>query len=222
MATPISPRELKSWLRDGRELALFDVREHGLYGLGHLLFAVPLPYSRFEARLPALAPRRSVRVVLVDGGEAEGPAVKAAARAEAVGYEAVHVLAGGTAAWQAAGHQLFAGVNVPSKTFGELVEHHHQTPSITAPELKARQDRGDNLVILDGRPVAEYQRMTIPGSRCCPNGELAARAQAMIPDPVATVVVNCAGRTRSIIGAQTLRELDIPNPVLALENGTQG
>ncbi len=222
MATPVSPRELKTWLRDGRELALFDVREHGLFGLGHLLFAVPLPYSRFEARRPALAPRRSVRLVLVDGGEAEGPAVKAAARAKAVGYETVHVLAGGTAAWQATGHQLFAGVNVPSKTFGELVEHHHQTPSITATELKARQDRGDTLVILDGRPVAEYKRMTIPGSRCCPNGELAARAQAMIPDPAATVVVNCAGRTRSIIGAQTLRELDIPNPVFALENGTQG
>jgi rhodanese-related sulfurtransferase len=222
MATPILPEELKSWLRDGRELALFDVREPGLFGLSHLLFAVPLPYSRFEARLVVLAPRRSIRLVLVDGGEAEGLAVKAAARAEALGYEAVHTLAGGTAAWRAAGYELFAGVNVPSKTFGELVEHHHETPSITASELKARQDRGDALVILDGRPVAEYQRMTIPGSRCCPNGELAYRAQTMIPDPAATVVVNCAGRTRSIIGAQTLRELDIPNPVLALENGTQG
>jgi rhodanese-related sulfurtransferase len=222
VTTPISPQELKSWLRDGRELALFDAREHGLYGLGHLLFAVPLPYSRLEARLAALAPCRSVRLVLVDGGEAEGPAAKAAVRAEALGYEAVHVLAGGTAAWQAAGHQLFAGVNVPSKTFGELAEHHHQTPSITAAALKARQDHGDALVILDGRPVAEYRKMTIPGSHCCPNGELAYRAQAMIPDPAATVVVNCAGRTRSIIGAQTLRELGIPNPVFALENGTQG
>ncbi|HSN21909.1 MAG TPA: rhodanese-like domain-containing protein [Usitatibacter sp.] len=34
--------------------------------------------------------------------------------------------------------------------------------------------------------------------------------------------MNCAGRTRSIIGAQTLIDLGIPNPVYALENGTQG
>src|SRR5207244_11366989 len=35
-------------------------------------------------------------------------------------------------------------------------------------------------------------------------------------------VVNCAGRTRSIIGAQSLRNAGLPNPVMALENGTMG
>ncbi len=34
-------------------------------------------------------------------------------------------------------------------------------------------------------------------------------------------MIHCAGRTRSIIGAQTLRNLGVPNPVIALENGTQ-
>jgi rhodanese-related sulfurtransferase len=45
---------------------------------------------------------------------------------------------------------------------------------------------------------------------------------ALAPDPKTRVVVNCAGRTRSIIGAQTLIDYGIPNPVQALENGTQG
>lgn len=36
------------------------------------------------------------------------------------------------------------------------------------------------------------------------------------------VVIHCAGRTRSIIGAQLLRSFGVPNPVVALENGTQG
>ncbi len=40
------------------EIALFDVREHGQYGSGHLFLAVPLPYSRFEIALLALAPER--------------------------------------------------------------------------------------------------------------------------------------------------------------------
>ena len=44
----------------------------------------------------------------------------------------------------------------------------------------------------------------------------------MRPDTGTTVVVNCAGRTRSIIGAQSLINAGIPNRVIALENGTMG
>jgi rhodanese-related sulfurtransferase len=36
------------------------------------------------------------------------------------------------------------------------------------------------------------------------------------------VVVNCAGRTRSIMGAESLRRAGIPNKVVALRNGTMG
>jgi rhodanese-related sulfurtransferase len=111
---------------------------------------------------------------------------------------------------------------VPSKTFGELVEHRHHTPRITAPELQAMRDAGENMVIVDGRPYAEYHRMNIPDGICCPNGELALRIGDIAPDPATKIVVNCAGRTRSIIGAQTLIDFGVPNPVVALENGTQG
>lgn len=217
----VTPATLKAWLHDGGEVALLDVREHGLYGESHLFYAVPLPYSRLELEIARLVPRRDTRVVVYDGGT-EGIAARAAARLAALGYRNVHVLAGGTAGWAAAGHRLFAGVNVPSKAFGEMVEHAYGTPHISAPELAERQARGDRLIVLDGRPVDEYRKMTIPGSICCPNGELALRIGALAPDPATTIVVNCAGRTRSIIGAQTLRHFGVPNPVLALENGTQG
>ena len=82
--------------------------------------------------------------------------------------------------------------------------------------------RGDNLVIVDGRTFAEYQKFNIPGGISCPNGELALRIDVIAPDPKTRIVVNCAGRTRSIIGAQTLIDLGVPNEVVALENGTQG
>jgi rhodanese-related sulfurtransferase len=78
------------------------------------------------------------------------------------------------------------------------------------------------MVIVDGRTFAEFQRVSIPSGRSCPNGELALRIDAIAPDPETTIVVNCAGRTRSIIGAQTLIDLAVPNRVVALENGTQG
>ena len=221
MTATIDAATLKAWLSDGGEIALLDVREAGQFGEAHLFFAVPLPYSRFELGLPALVPNPAVRLVLCDDGE-EAIAIRAAKRAEALGYRNVHVLAGGTAAWKRAGYTLYSGVNVPSKTFGELVEHEKHTPRITAQELEAMRRAGENFVIVDGRTLAEYRKMNIPGGICCPNGELVLRIGDIVPDPKTKIVVNCAGRTRSIIGAQTLIDFGVANPVVALENGTQG
>jgi rhodanese-related sulfurtransferase len=220
MAGRIDARSLEAWLSDGGEIAFLDVREHGEYGEAHPFFAVSLPYSRFEPGLPALVPNPAVRMALCDGGD--GVAERAALRAERLGYRNISVLSGGVESWRRAGRTLYAGVNVPSKTFGELVEHARHTPSITAPALQAMLDAGENLTIVDGRTFAEFQRMSIPGGISCPNGELALRVSSLVPDPATKIVVNCAGRTRSIIGAQTLIDLGVPNEVYALENGTQG
>jgi rhodanese-related sulfurtransferase len=220
MIAEIDAHTLKSWLSDGAEIALLDVREAGQFGEAHPFFAVPLPYSRFEFGLPHLVPNPSVRLVLCDNGD--GVSERAAKRAARMGYTNLHILAGGAPAWGRAGYTLYAGVNVPSKTFGELVEHQRRTPRITAKELQAMREAGENMVIVDGRTPAEYRRMNIPDGISCPNGELALRIHDIAPDPKTKLVVNCAGRTRSIIGAQTLIDFGVPNPVVALENGTQG
>lgn len=224
MTQYLSARTLKSWLHDGGEIALLDVREHGQYGEAHLFYAVPLPYSRLEIEAPRLVPRRGVRLVVYDAGDASTPglAERAAARLQALGYTNVAVLEGGTRAWKAAGFALFAGVNLPSKTFGELVEQVYHTPRIAADCLAGMLARGEPVAVLDGRPASEFRKMNIPTATCCPNGELAYRVPRLVPDAAVPIVVNCAGRTRSIIGAQTLINLGVPNPVYALENGTQG
>src|SRR5262245_37820412 len=216
----VEAKTLKAWLSDGGETALIDVREHGQYGEGHPFFAVSIPYSRFEWALSPLVPRPGTRLVLCDRGD--GVADRAARRAAALGYTNVSVLKDGVEGWRAAGYTLYAGVNVPSKACGELVEHARHTPRVTAAMLKAMQGAGENLVVLDGRTFAEFRKMSIPGAISCPNGELALRIDALVPDPKTKIVVNCAGRTRSIIGAQTLIDFGVPNPVYALENGTQG
>jgi rhodanese-related sulfurtransferase len=220
MSAEIDAPTLKTWLSDGWEISLFDVREHGQYGAGHLFFAVPLPYSRFEIGLPALAPNPAVRIVLYDG--ADGVAGRAATRAATLGYRNVFVLAGGAEAWRQAGYTLYAGVNVPSKAFGELVEQRRHTPRISPRDVESMRAANEDFVIVDGRPLAEFGKMNIPGGICCPNGELVLRIRDIAPDPKTKIVMNCAGRTRSIIGAQTLIDFGIPNPVFALENGTQG
>jgi rhodanese-related sulfurtransferase len=217
----VSATALQSMLHDGGELALLDVREAGEFGESHLLFATPVPYSRLELDIVALVPRRSTRIVLCDDGESD-VAARAAKRLEALGYSAVQSLEGGTRAWAAGGFTLFAGVNVPSKLFGELVEHEYHTPRVTVTELARMKEAGEDFVIVDGRPFSEYQKMNIPGGICCPNAELPYRIGEIVKNPNTKVIVNCAGRTRSILGAQTLINFGIANPVYALENGTQG
>jgi rhodanese-related sulfurtransferase len=220
----ITAADLKSSLHDGGEIALLDVREHGQYGEAHLFYATPLPYSRLELDIHRLVPRKQTRVVVYDAGDPgpQGVAERAARRLQALGYANVLILEGGTQGWKQAGYKLFAGVNLPSKTFGELAEHAYHTPRISAQELARKQAAGERVAIFDGRPTSEFRKMNIPGAICCPNGELAYRIKSLVPDDATPIVINCAGRTRSIIGAQTLINLGIPNPVYALENGTQG
>lgn len=218
MTRQVDAATLKQMITDGDELALLDVREDGQFGEGHMLFAVPMPYSHLEARLGTQLPRRSARTVLVDGGD--GVAERAAARMTALGYSDVAVLSGGIDAWAASGYEVFKGVNVPSKAFGEVVEHAARTPSISAEELHAMFDSGQDLVVVDGRTPEEFHRMNIPRGMSVPNAELIYRIHDIAPSPETTVVVNCAGRTRSIIGAQTLINAGIPNKVVALRAGT--
>ncbi len=127
MSGAISAAALRAALQDGDEIALLDVREEAEFGPEHILLAIHLPLSRLELRAPYLVPRRSTRLVLCDG-QGEGLAQRAAGILEGYGYRRVAVLEGGVAAWGAAGYSLFSGVNVPSKAFGELVEHGYGTP----------------------------------------------------------------------------------------------
>ena len=212
--------ELKAMLGDGRELALIDVREEGHFAEGHLLFACSLPLSRLEERIDALVPRRACAIVLTDGGD--GLAHRAGARLMHLGYGTVSVLAGGLDAWAEAGFEVFGGLNVPSKAFGEFVKQTYGQPRLTADQLKAKADAGEDLVILDSRPMDEYRRMNIPGGIDCPGAELVHRVFDSVASPDTLVVVNCAGRTRGIIGGQALINAGIPNPVAVLEDGTMG
>ena len=174
-------------------------------------------------RIDRLVPRKDVRMVLTDGGPSDfGLAGRAAEKLAELGYGNVRVLTGGTAGWKAEGFEVFSGVNVPSKAFGEYVEHWYDTPRLPAEELHSRVEAGEDIVILDSRPMTEFNRMSIPGGVDCPGAELVYRVAEMAPDPNTTIVVNCAGRTRSIIGCQSLVNAGLPNKIYALKDGTMG
>ncbi len=216
----INAATLRGWITDGAELGLLDAREEGEFGTSHLFWSIPCPLSQAELRARALLPRRATRIVCTDDGR--GLAERLAAWLEADGCTDVAVLDGGTKAWAAAGYTLFSGINVPSKAFGEWVEHHYGTESVDPPELKAWLESGRDMVVLDSRTLEEFTRMSIPRGISVPGGELVYRIGDLAPDPNTLVVVNCAGRTRSILGAESLRRAGIPNKVVALRNGTMG
>lgn len=204
------------------ETALLDVREEDPFAQEHPLWAANLPLSRIEIEAWRRIPRRSTFIVLYGTHDGIDLAPLAARTLDALGYTNVHLLEGGLEGWRAAGGELFRDVNVPSKSFGELVEHERHTPSLSAPEVKALVEGKANVVVLDARRFDEYQTMSIPSATSVPGAELVLRVRELAPDPATQVIVNCAGRTRSIIGTQSLVNAGIPNPVAALRNGTIG
>lgn len=216
----IDAKTLKAQLHDGGEIALLDAREEVPYDARHVLMASCVPLGRLEAMVDALVPRRSARVVWCDDGE--GLAARAADRMAALGYGDVSVLDGGIAAWEAAGYRIYNGVHVPSKAFAEVIEHEAGTPYISAKQLKEMMDSGTDMALFDSRSYEEYHVNSIPTAISVPGAELVYRFKDLVPSPDTEVVVNCGGRTRSIIGAQALISAGFPNKVVSLMNGTQG
>ena len=216
----MNPAQVRERLLARQEICILDVREEDPFAQAHPLFAANLPLSRIELDAWRRIPRRDTCLVVYDAGEGlVEPAVRTLRR---IGYTNVHALAGGLAAWRESGGELFRDVNVPSKSFGELVESVRHTPSLSAQEVKALIDQQADMVVLDARRFDEYQTMSIPTGVSVPGAELVLRARALAPNPSTRIVVNCAGRTRSIIGTQSLINAGLPNPVSALRNGTIG
>lgn len=212
--------EVRQALIDRREIALFDVRDEAVFAEAHPLFAANLPLERLELDILDRVPRQTTPIVVYDEGE--GRAEESLPRLAVLGYSNVSVLQGGLEGWRSAGAEIFRDVNTPSKAFGELVESRRHTPSLTASEVHALIERGADLVVLDARRRDEYQTMSIPTAISVPGAELVYRAPSIAPRPDTLVIVNCAGRTRSIIGTQSLVNAGVVQHVAALRNGTIG
>jgi rhodanese-related sulfurtransferase len=220
MTRTVTPAQVRLALIARREIALIDLREEDPFARAHPLFAACLPLSRLELDVLDRIPRKAAPIVLYDDGE--GLVEPAAARLTSLGYSDVSALDGGLGGWRAAGYELFQDVNSYAKAFGELVESRRRTPSLAAEDLDALIRAKADLVVLDARRFDEYQTMSIPTGISVPGAELVLRARDLAPDPATRIVVNCAGRTRSIIGAQSLINAGLPNPVAALRNGAIG
>ena len=220
MIPSVTPSQIRQMLLLREEIALLDLRHEAAYATGHPLFAANMAAGRIGLEADARLPRKDVPIVLYDAGE--DLVAEAADRFATLGYGDIRQLEGGLEGWRQAGFEIFIDVNSYAKAFGELVESRRHTPSLSAEQVAALiADRAD-VRILDVRRPDEYATMNIPGSVNVPGAELVLRAGHVAPNSDTTIVVNCAGRTRSIIGTQSLINAGIANKVVALRNGTIG
>lgn len=215
----VTASDLRERLHGDGELALVDAREELPFSRAHLLQARCIALSRMEVLMPLRIPRLSTPIVLCADATLNE---LARVRLAGLGYTDVAVLDGGLESWAKAGLPIFSGVNVPSKAFGEFVEHAYRTPSIDAQDLQDLLDARADVVVFDSRPYDDYTAETIPTSTSAPGAELAFRVPEAVQRDDTLVVVNCAGRTRSILGAQSIINAGLRQRVVALRNGTMG
>ena len=221
MPGEVTPGALRDFLSSGSQFALIDVREAGEYNSSHIPGASLIPRRLLESQVGDAVPHAATPIVVCDD---DGRRARLAAQTLGrLGYGDVSHLAGGINRWVTEKLPTEWGVNVPSKDFGERVEVENGVPEITAVDLHARMERGDKLMVLDTRTPEEYNRFCIPGGRSVPGAELPLRISDIVRESGGdtTVIVNCAGRTRSIIGTRTLQRMGMGN-VFGLQNGTSG
>ena len=216
----LDPVTLHSWLEDGAELALLDVRDLGPYSRAHLWLAVNLPYARLEMRISRYVPRPGARVVLCDD---DGRlATRAAAALSAMGYENVWSLDGGIPAWRDAGLPLVDGNYGIAHSLGFFLKDLHEPVTVTAAEVRAMMEEGADFLLLDGRPREDFEAGTLPGSICLPAAEGPLRIHDLVPGPDTQLIYHCGGVTRGVLGAQGLVLAEMANPVCFLQDGTKG
>jgi len=216
----ISKQTLIDWLGDGAELAVIDIRPAADVGYASPLFATNLPADRLDAEIDRFVPRKVVRTVLVDDGK--GSARAAAERLAARGWSDIHYLEGGIPAWVEGGLENLPTFDIPGVPFVSKVREEKGTPVVTAEELKALRDKGEDVIVLDSRTVPEYSKEHVPGAVSVPGAELLLRFKDLVPSPDTKVLVSCAGLPRAILGAQTLIDAGVPNFVAYLDDGTKG
>ena len=202
-----------SLFETGRPFCLIDTRERRDHVNGHWFGSTNIPLSGLTGRIDRLVPDRGFPVHLLDWQD--GASGAASQRLSELGYR--NVIACPTGHPGRYGNGFVKGEYVWSKAFGEIVAHGCGLPEVTpSTYLESQQD----ALLFDVRPTAEYREFTIPGSQSLPNSLLLANIESLKKTD-RTAILHCAGRTRSIIGACTLKAAGYDGDFAIFRGGTQ-
>jgi len=86
-------------------------------------------------------------------------------------------------------------------------------PEVSVEDVRSQVDKGDGVTVLDVREKEEYRDGHLAGAISLPRGFLEMRVEETVPDKQAHIIAYCAGGTRSLIAARTLKEMGYTNVV---------
>jgi rhodanese-related sulfurtransferase len=202
-----------SLFKTGDTFALIDTRERREHVNGHWFGSTNIPLSLLGPQINRLIPDRDFAICLLDWQDKDSEV--ASRQLSEMGY--TNVTRCKTNRPDDFGDGFVKGEYVWSKAFGEIVAHTSDLPEITPAEYLAKHT---DARLLDVRPTAEYSLFTIPKSQSLPNSLLLENLD-VLKQSGDMALLHCAGRTRSIIGACTLKAAGYTGPYAIFKGGTQ-
>ncbi|MER8791170.1 rhodanese-like domain-containing protein [Mesorhizobium sp. M0983] len=136
-----------------------------------------------------------MRTVLADDGS--GVAERLAERFAERGRSQVFALAGGIPEWTKDDVEGLPTFDTPGVDFSLAIRDEKGTPVITVAKLAALKAKKADVVVLDSRTVAEFDKDHVPGAISVPGAELVLRFADLVPSPDTQVIVSCAGLPRA-------------------------
>ncbi|HEY2388944.1 MAG TPA: molybdopterin-synthase adenylyltransferase MoeB [Candidatus Binatia bacterium] len=95
-----------------------------------------------------------------------------------------------------------------AKTYKQLMDDaRREIPEVSVDEVRQRLGREPKVALLDVREKEEYREGHLDGSISLPRGFLEMRVEDTVPDKQTPIIAYCAGGTRSLIAARTLKEM---------------
>src|SRR5512147_110547 len=99
-------------------------------------------------------------------------------------------------------------------TYKQLMDDaRRQVPEVSVEDVRNRVAKGPAPTLLDVREKEEFRDGHLDGAISLPRGFLEMRVEETLPDKAAPIVAYCAGGTRSLIAARTMKEMGYTNVV---------
>jgi rhodanese-related sulfurtransferase len=207
-------------LKDQKQnLAFLDIRERKHYVQGFAFGTINCPLSKFKTTIKNLVPDHHTTILLI-GFKNTAQIKKVKSVVKSLNYKNVFQIKGDYKNWKKAKLPFWAGEYTFSKAFGEWIEITSEVNNLFPKQLKTIHQKPHNYLQVDARPKKEFEKFTLPQSVQCSGGELPCFINNQT-NLKKDYIVHCAGRTRSIVAYQTLKDFNFKNKKYVLNGGTQ-
>ena len=202
-----------------KNISFLDIRERKEYVYGFAFGSVNCPFSKFKYLIKELVPDVNTTLILI-GVKNINQKNQIQKMLKKLKYHRSFIIKGDYKIWKKYKFPLWAGEYTFSKAFGEWIEITSTIKNLYAKELYKIHKKNHNYLQIDARPKKEFEKFSLPQSVQCSGGELPCyinNAENLRKN----YIVHCAGRTRSIIAYQTLKDFNFKNKKYVLNGGTQ-